>query len=99
MPSHITSLQMNIFLIPLCVPVHMHTLHFTGENTTERVNEKREDKVTTACEQETSGYVGGEEYVPGRTSMLVPKDMYTGKNMLVAEGWSSKEWWQGLSEH
>ena len=78
----------------------MYTLHFTGENTTERVIEKkREDEVTTACKQETSGHVGGEEYVPGRTSMLVPKDMYTGKNMLVAEGWSSKEWWQGLSEH
>ena len=55
--------------------------------------------MTTACEQETSGHVGGEEYMPGCTSMLVPKDMYTGKNMLVAEGWSSKEWWQGLSEH
>ena len=78
----------------------MHTLHFTGENSMERVIEKkREYEVTTACEQETSGQVGGEEYVPGRTSMLVPKDMYTGKNMLVAEGWSSKEWWQGLSEH
>ena len=55
--------------------------------------------MTAACEQETSGHVGREGYVPGCTSMLLPKDMYTGKNMLVVGGWSSKEWWHGLSEH
>ena len=39
--------------------------------------------MTAACEQETSGHVGREGYVPGCTSMLLPKDMYTGKNTLV----------------
>ena len=42
------------------------------------IDEKREDKCLQHAE-ETSGHVEGKGYVTGRSSMLVPKDIYISK--------------------